>query len=272
MTDLNTLVATEAPVSPEASGSPVAAPMVDSAPKGFVDTLPEELRGVKALQNFKDASELAKSYANQLSLLGKKVADWSAEDVSKFNMKMGRPETADGYKFAEEMDAATKADFAAKAFEAGLTQEQAKVLADKLVLDSRLAKENEEKYTNELKNKWVEELKSEFGDAYDKRINLARKTFNELADDGLKELITATGLHEHPNMIKLFARIGKEFLEPDRIVSSDSDTSFGVSPAEAKNRVSAKLADPEFKTAYLSATHPKHKEALAEITRLYQLM
>lgn len=271
MTDLVTPeVIVEAAVAPEASLA-VEAP-APAAEAAWFDSLPEELKGNKSLTNFKSVEDLAKSYANQLSLLGKKVSDWTAEDVSKFHTKMGRPEKPEEYKFAEEMDAAAKADFAAKAFEAGLTQEQAKILADKLVVDSRLNKEIEAKAEIELKNKWVEELKSEFGDAYDKRINLARKTFNELADDGLKELVVATGLHEHPNMIKLFAKIGKEFLEPDRIVSSDSDTTFGISPAEAQNRINAKLADPDFKRAYLSATHPKHKDALAEITRLYQLM
>lgn len=252
------------------TAAPIAAPEA-VVEKAWYESLPEEFKYNKNITNFKSVEDLVKSYANQTSLLGKKVSDWSAEDINRFAEIKGRPSNASDYIFADEMDAALKESFAAKAFEAGLTQEQAKILADKMVLENRAAIELEEKNIAQLKSTWAEELKTEFGAAHDQRIELARRSFNSLADEGLKQLLESTGLHEHPSMIKLFSKIGKEFLEADRVVRSEADSRFGVSPAEAQAKINAKLADAEFRKAYLNALHPKHKDAVSEMTNLYSL-
>jgi hypothetical protein len=248
-----------------------AAPVEAPAPSLWYETLPDEYKTNKNITNFKDPSELVKSYLHQTSMLGKKVHEWAAEDVTRLHGKLGRPESHTEYKFADEMAADAREDFAKKAFEAGLTQEQAKILADKFIENGRAAAEAEAKAEADLKKAWADDLRNEFGAAYDKRLDTARRAFNELADDGLKELITATGLAEHPAMIKLFSKLGKDFLEPDRIVKSDSDTRFGITPAEAQARINMKMADAEFKKAYFSGTHHAHKAAVAEIADLYKL-
>lgn len=255
-------------VAPVAEAPVAEAPVANSA---WYDSLPDELKNNKNIQGFKSVEELAKSYTNQMSLLGKKVSEFAAEDVQKFYGKLGRPDSPEGYAVPEDMPAELKESFLKKAFDAGLSAEQAKVLADSLTLEHRASVEAEAAQYESLKKEWAEKLQTEFGAAYDKRIETAKRAFNKLADEGLKELLHSTGLHEHPDMIKLFARIGKDFLESDTIVRSDADTHFGVTPGEANAKIQMKMMDPEFKKAYLYSTHPQHKAAVAEMAELYAL-
>lgn len=246
----------------------VAAAAVED--KNFLASLPEELRDIKALQGFKSAADLAKSYANQLSLLGKKVDDWGVEDIAKFAPKLGRPENAEGYIIPDELS--NKSEFMKTAFDAGLNQSQAKALADKMIEAQRASKAASDAELNSLHETWNKSLQTEFGSAFNNRIELARRALNNLGNENLKTLLKDTGLDRHPEMIKLFSNIGKKYLEGDVIVAGDKDGRFGVTPAEAQNRINAKLADREFREAYFSATHINHDNAVKELANLYAIM
>ena len=45
-----------------------------------------------------------------------------------------------------------------------------------------------------------------------------------------------------------------------------------MSPVHAEETISSKMADPEFKKAYLDGTHPNHAQAVQEMTRLHNAL
>lgn len=90
------------------------APLSDPAPVNpdFLSSLPEDLRGEKALHVFKDVGDLAKSYVETKQLVGQRVALPKADDadsIARF-VAAARPETADAYEIA--LPEGMPADFA----------------------------------------------------------------------------------------------------------------------------------------------------------------
>lgn len=95
----------------------------------------------------KSVDELAKKSHEQAKLLGNAIRmpgkDATEEEKSAYLNKLGRPETADGYKFkvpedlpeALPYDGEAAAEFKAMAHSIGLNQEQAAALHDKFISD-----------------------------------------------------------------------------------------------------------------------------------------
>src|SRR4051812_21475757 len=61
----------------------------------WLDTLPDDLKQSKPLQNFKTAEDLAKSYVNLNSLLGKRYQEMSPDELNKVQAILGKPESQD---------------------------------------------------------------------------------------------------------------------------------------------------------------------------------
>lgn len=231
--------------------------------------LADDLKDIKSLGNFKDVNDLAKSYINLNSLLGKKVQDWSKENVDTFAVKMGRPEAVDGYTLPEELGDSSK-EFKDFAFKAGLSQEQAKTLADEIILSNRAKLEKSKSDFEAFKTKAQTELKAEFGDAYEKRMSLATKAIVEVGGEALLKAINDSGLGMNTELIKGFSKLGVDYFEADRTVKADRTGLFGITPGEAKAMLDAKQADPEFRARLYSRTHPGHNEAVKEIQMLIE--
>jgi len=64
------------------------------------------------------------------------------------------------------------------------------------------------------------------GDKFDESVRLAQHALTELANDDLKELFNKTGLGNHPDLIRMFTRLGK-YLQGD---------SFGQGNANGGNK------------------------------------
>jgi hypothetical protein len=260
---------TEAPVSQEIQTNEV--PVKEAVQQKFLDLLGDEFKEVKALQSFKDVNDLAKSYLHANSLLGKRLSDMKPEDVAILNNLRNVPSSEDDYKFAEDVNEDLAAVYKKISLKAGLTKDQAKVIADSFVEIQRAEQERMTSDLNQNLTNWHNELKAEFGDAYEKRLDIAKRGLNTFGDDGLKELLKETGLHQHPAMVKLFAKVGKELLE-DSFIEADKVSKFGVTPEDANAMIKKNLADIEFRSAYFSAVHPEHAKAVEEMNKLYSLL
>lgn len=260
-----TEVANEAPVSESVEQT------VKVKEQRLVDILGDEFKEAKALQSFKDVNDLAKSYLNANSLLGKRLSDMKPEDIAVLNSLRDIPLNKDDYVFADDVGADLTEIYKNISIKAGLTKEQAKIISDSFVELQRVESEkiSADMDTNIIN--WHNELKKEFGDAYDKRIDVAKRGLNAFGDDGLKQLLKDTGLHQHPAMVKLFAKVGKELLE-DSFIEADKSSKFGVTPEDANAMIKQNLANMEFRDAYYSAVHPGHALAVAEMNRLYSLL
>ena len=246
-----------------------AAPVSESTTttsSSWLDSLSDDLKSVKSLQNFKSAEDLAKSYVNASSLLGKKVSEWAKEDVQALYTKLGRPETKDGYVLPDEVGA----DVRELAYEAGLTQEQAKILADKIAIGQRL----DETQTYEAGLAQIAEaekiLKAEWGTAYDTRLQMAKQAALELGGSEFLNAINDAGLGTNPAVLKTLAKIGVEFLRGDRVVNADKQTTFGIVPAEAQNQISSLKQSKEFAEAFSNINHPNHKDAVLKWEELHR--
>ena len=72
-------------------------------PQSLQDMLPNELKELNALKDFKNPADLAKSYVNTKEKICSMVSipgdDADVETRSKFYNRIGRPETIEGYDF-----------------------------------------------------------------------------------------------------------------------------------------------------------------------------
>lgn len=237
----------------------------------FLDSLDEELRGQKALQDFKDLNGLAKSYLHLNSMIGKKVTDLSPEELGQVYNKLGRPEKAEEYKLPDGVHEEALGWYTKTAHELGLTQEQARSMAESYMELEKVRTEEHEKAINAQQEEWMAEIKKDFGSAFDKRVETAKKAIEAFGGAELREAMNQTGLGNHPAMVKAFSQIGKEMLESS-LPQADAEASFGVTPSDAQNKINNLKRDPEFMKAYMSPTHPGHKAAVDELQGYHKII
>lgn len=274
-TPVETPVVQDTPVAVE----PTVAEQAPAIEEGLKGLLGDEMKSVydelKPLHTFKSVDDLAKSYVHLNKLMGKKITDMSPEEINQVYGKLGKPENADGYELPTEgLEGAILPDmdkwYKEVAHKHNLTKEQARGIFEEYVQMSQGLVQNQTAQLTQAREEAITALKKEFGTAFENRLEVAKKAVNEFGGDELKTYLNETGLGNDPRLIKAFAKIGAELLE-DRMISDKAAHVMGVTPDEAKRQISMKMADNEFKSAYLSRMHPGHKEAVAEMTRLQEL-
>ena len=249
-----------------------------SAPVGFFDSLPEDLRAEPSLRNFTDPVSLAKSYvhaqrmigADKIPLPGKSATEDEWRQVYK---RLGAPDSAKGYDFKVSPDAMRDTEveaFRAAAFEAGLNGKQAGRIAQFLegtVAQSRTAMEEG---LQAVRQEGEQELRREWGQAFDQQVQLAHKaavTFlgnTDLLDS--VELADGRLLGDHPAIVKMFANLAKEIGE-DNLLGDASE--LVMTPAEAQNKISEMTRQG---TPYWDKFHPEHRAYVDEALRLREYM
>lgn len=169
----------------------------------WLQSLSEDLQGNERLQNFQSVEDLAK---HALDLEGK--VPQVPEDY-----EVSAPE---GVELSDE----AVNEFKEVAKEAGLTQEQFQKLVQFDADRFQTAQEAAQEQMQEEINQELESLKSEWGNQFDAKVQTAKKALGAVADQGTYEFLDQTGMGNHPQMIKLFARLGERMSE-DSFVSSD---------------------------------------------------
>lgn len=262
----NAQVANEAPVVKEPVVAKDAITEVN-----FLDSLSDDLKVHNSLQNFKDADGLAKSYVHLNQLLGKKFEDLSPEDLDSYYSKLGRPEDAEGYKFPDMENQDVKKWYQDNAFKMGLTQDQARGLAESYMELEQSGMKSMEEARAKQSAEWLKTIQDDFGGAFDKRIEVAKKAVKQYGGDELVSYLNESGLGDHPAMVKAFSEIGKEMLE-DSLTQTQASHSFGVTPQEALQKITNLKRDQNFMTSYRSSTAIGHREAVQEIQDLYAIV
>ena len=183
------------PLSPYA-GSERSSGTGDAGRNEFLSNLPEEIRGHAALDGIGNHEEMARAL---------------------IAMREGRPDSPDAYDVpAPEgvpTDEAMVNWFRETAHEAGLTQSQAKSLAEKWnaftegVLAARQGARADA----------LQELRQAWGDRFDGNVARGVRMVDSLEGSvpGFKEWLDETGLGDNPMFLRVFARLGE-------IVSEDS--------------------------------------------------
>ena len=130
-------------------------------------------------------------------------------------------------------DAAVEA-FSEFAKDAGLSQEAAQALMDKL---APAMQARQTQAVESAKALWASEAQAdkEFGgDAFNENLAVAKKAMDAFGTPALRELLNGSGLGNHPEIIRAFYRAGKQISE-DRLVPSGS----GIKSAGAKDPAKA---------------------------------
>ena len=244
------------------------------AESSWIDSLPEDLKGNSSLGKFKDIAALAAGYINAESMIGKdKVTIPSKhateEDWANFYKKVGMP---DPEEFSVEgMDAEKADEFDNKFKELALSKNILPKQASEMYKFFKEHQANseaasQEAYKNAV-NQGIEELKQEWGKAFDDNLTRARVAFETYADEGMINYINETGLGNDPVILKLFSEVGK-ILSEDKFVGKSMSDAMTPDQAQAKiNEIMGNIEHP-----YHIGEHAGHGDAVKEMEDLYKYL
>ena len=243
----------------------------------FKTLIPQEYQEEKSLQNFSNMNDFVKSYLHSQKLVGadkiplpNKLA--TKEDWDVVYSKLGRPETADGYKYElpkeTNLDEATLKNFSEEAHKLGLLPGQAQGI---IKYYNNLAEQNQQSQSvNEEASKAnaEAELRKEFGPAYDLKIaqarNLATNTFGTEFLRNTK-LADGTPIGNSPTVIRAMANLAERMSE-DSFVKGEGTAAMTIKEIDTEIETLTSSGSP-----YWDKTHINHKKAVEEVQRLYQL-
>ena len=236
-------------------------------------SLSEEVRSDKSLENIKDIEGLAKSYVHAQKMVGSdkipvpnKYAtdkDWDA-----VYEKLGRPKSADGYKYDlpqdKQVDEASLKEFSSQAHKLGLLPTQAQGMVK--FYNEMTAKSIQDADSKALaaRETSTKELKQEWGQAFDQKINQAATLAKSVGATELFDtnLADGTKLGDHPVMIKAFAELASKMGE-DSIVQASGPTYL------TPNQIEKQIGElTQTGSAYWDKNHPNHQAAVQEVLAL----
>lgn len=260
-------VATQ-PQAPAAQ--PNAAPQTQpvapgAAPEPWTTTLDPELRGVAELKGWKTPADAVKAYRGAEQLIGvapERRLTVPAEGAEQkewdalYN-RLGRPDTPDGYKLPiPEGDSGEFAKAAAPVLHSiGLSQQQAAKLGEfwnGYVSNVEQSLNAEMEQTQQVE---LQQLRTEWGSAFDQRIELGRRTAREFGIDatmmsGIEEAVGTA------RFLKMMADIGSKLGESQYTEGHDiaggGNPTFGMTPAAAQARIKELMGDKEWGAKYLN--------------------
>ncbi len=230
-------------------------------------------------QNEFNVGNLVKSYVHAQKMMGAdKVVlpgdNATDEDINAFYDKLGRP-ALDKYEINANLEEGQELDqemfdaFKSEAHKAGILPKQAQALSDwfnKTTIDAQKASGTQ---MQEAFDKSVNDLKTEWGEAFDKEKSLANSALAEFVDGDLMKEFKDAGLDDNVTVLKIFNKIGKSLNQEDTF-SKESHGSFGMTPAEAQGKVNAYMAD--FNGPYMNADHVNHNQVVKEVEKLNQII
>lgn len=265
---MNEVVESAAPESADAGSS------VSDWKAGLAD----DIRNDPGLASIQDVNGLAKSFLHGQKLVGAdKVVipkqDAAPEEWGDFYNRLGRPEKYEIAKpqLAEglEYDSSMEEKMLGLMHNAGLSQKQAEAVFNGYmgyINDTHVENtKNQELKTGE----WDTALRKDFGNAYDERVDLARRAVTEFGGDELKNFLDETGFGNHPGFVKAFANIGQKMMEAGADTSGQGQ-SFQLTPAGAQQEIARLQRDPNFMNQYSNKDADGHQAAIEKFQQLFE--
>ena len=245
-------------------------------------SLSDDIRSDPSLADIKDTDNLAKSYIHAQKMIGKNriaLPDDNATDSDwgSFYDSLGRPGNPEDYKFGErptmpdgmEYDENFEKTYKELSHKVGLSPKQAKELYDGYndYVNSQTMLQGENAAAQN--SQWVEQVKKEFGKAYDERVDLARRAVDTYGDGELKQWLDSCGMGNNPMMLRMFSKMGEGLAEGRS--DSAQQRSFTMTPEQAKQEIARYNRDTDFMTAYSSGDHQGHEAAVSKMDSLFKL-
>ena len=158
------------------------------------------------------------------------VADTTTAQPAAESPKTEAPAVPESYEFSMPegiaLDKAASNEFSAVAKELKLDQATAQKVAD---VGIKMAQRQQEVFES-TKTAWAEQARTDKdigGDKFDQSMAVALKTLNSFGSPELKEVLNASGLGNHPAVIKLLVNAGKAISEDGLVIGSPKSASPG---------------------------------------------
>jgi len=235
-----------------------------SAPS-WTDGASEETAALIGERGWDSVDALAKSYRNlELHAGGsKKVLEVpeTPEGMEEFYSKIGKPAEAKDYKTGIEGDDAYN-EFLQNAFhKSNLTTDQAKAFSSELSQRMETAKEEARIKEEAQAAAQEEELKKEWGQAYDEKmasVEAGRKAL-DLSDEEFEALSKFAG----PGWLKSKMAKIAEMSSEGSIPATENKPKGLLTPAEANQKMADMQLDQNIMNAMMDPQHPQNKHYTA---------
>ena len=215
----------------------------------FLQMIPEEIRQHPSLSPIKDVENLARSYVNAQRLIGADKIPMpvnpSDEDLDRIYNRLGRPESPDGYQLAADGNIVTEdlvKDFADFSHKLRLTPEQASGILDYYRSSVEQSAAGSEEQAQAYRQTTEEALKSEWGRAYDQKLNQAVNAAREFSNPEIFDLQLTDGsrLGDNPEFIKTFAKIAefRQTVTSEDTISENAQANV-MTPKQAQAEIDA---------------------------------
>ena len=222
----------------------------------FYNMIPEDLRDHPSLSPIKDVGNLAKSYINAQQLIGAdKLAapkNPSEEQLSEIYNYLGKPETPEAYEVAVDGNIITEEaanSYKDVAHKLNLTPQQASGILEYYKGLATSTQENAVQEIEYQREQVENNLKKEWGQAYEQKISSAGQVIKEYGNPEMLEwqLADGTKLGNHPEFIKAFANIA-DFRQSVTSEDTISNTTSGsvMTPKEAQAEIDAIMRSPDY--------------------------
>jgi hypothetical protein len=246
----------------------------------FLNMIPEELREHPSISPIKDVENLARSYVNAQRLIGAdKIAmpvNPTDEDLDRIYDRLGRPEDPKGYGIEVDGNVITEevaTDYADIAHKLRLSPDQAKGILDYYKSSIEQSGAQSLELAEAAKEQTVESLRSEWGRAFDQKVEAAAKVAQEFADPEMFNITLSDGskLGDNAEFIKAFAKIAdfRQSVTSEDTVSENS-RSMAMTPAHAKNEIESIMGDKTH--PYWDKKSPAHSSAVEHMQGLMGML
>lgn len=217
--------------------------------------------------------------ADQLIRLPKDMNDNTA--LAPIYDRLGRPAKAEDYKYTPPQglevsgEDLTKAN--ALAHKLGLNNVQHNELVNAMINESTTSAAESERQNLATQTAQMNEVRREWGDAFEERSELARRAVRNalpagLNDEGRSAVLTSIeNAIGTANFLKMFANLGAKLGE-DMIPRGDSTQSFGYSPEQAKADLSALMDEMKADPKRLRDFNENKGADVAKISRLNKVI
>ena len=273
--------ASAAQASSQGTAAAGALPGIPAPAMEWKSALPEVIRNHPVIQQTPDIEKLAKQLVDAQSFIGRSIqipgANATPEEINKFHVKLGRPESIDKYSKLDytglppglEVPPEKISEYHNLAFKLGLNDAQQKGVLQWIHANEVADAKGQEEQQQLTRANSESVLKKEFGAAYDQRIAIAQRAYGALATKDQQEYFKEIGLEDDPQFIKMLAEIGKKLVDDRSIDGSGGVGSLKMTPDEANVRIAEIRKDP--KHPYNDAASPAHAQAVADMQKLYEV-
>ena len=151
----------------------------------------------------------------------------------------GAPESYADFTLPEgvTLDAAELEALKAEFKELGLSQEQAQKALTLQAQRYQAGQQAQVDAINQLRDEWVAAAQADSeigGDKWDESVSQARLAVQKFGTQGLNDLFKKSGIGNHPEVIRVFSRVGA-LLKEDRPTASD--TSVGTAKPKSREEI-----------------------------------